>query len=89
MFIVDLLLNIGHKHPLLLNLYILIIYIHCTIFVLKKILFNFRNDAGYVIQAGRLLPSLTVKETLTYASKLMFPTTVDAVAIQQRVSIIR
>ena len=46
----------------------------------------FQREAGYVIQDDRLLPNLTVKETLVYTSVLKFPEATDRTAIDARVS---
>ena len=46
---------------------------------------TFQREAGYVIQADRLLPNLTVKETLVYTSVLKFPEATDKTAIKSRV----
>ena len=45
----------------------------------------FQREAGYVIQDDRLLPNLTVKETLVYTSVLKFPEATDRTAIESRV----
>ncbi len=43
----------------------------------------FRTDCGYVIQADRLLPNLTVRETLTYTARLKFATATKEVIAQR------
>ena len=44
-----------------------------------------RQRVSYVIQADRLLPNLTVRETLTFTAYLKFPNSVDKHQIKQRV----
>ena len=46
---------------------------------------RFRKLAGYVIQADRLLPNLTVEETLTYTAQLKFLDKEDKQTIKEKV----
>ena len=48
----------------------------------------FRRHAGYVIQADRLLPNLTVEETLTYTAQLKFLGECNESEIHEKVSIV-
>ena len=52
--------------------------IRCT----KEIM---RQRVSYVIQTDRLLPNLTVRETLTFTAYLKFPNSVDKHQVKEKV----
>ena len=49
----------------------------------------FRRYSGYVIQADRLLPNLTVEETLTYTAQLKFLGECEKEEIQNKVDTLK